>query len=124
MDIELPWIITLTAVAAVVFLYRDSTPNLILRDPVIIKQILVKDFDHFFDRNPSFVENITPVACNLASLTGSHWRKLRVKLTHSFTFGKMRLMLLTILGCSQDLVSFLGESADDNHIIEIKKCRR
>nr|CAD7200713.1 unnamed protein product [Timema douglasi] len=32
----------------------------------------------------------------------------------------MRLMLLTILGCSQDLVSFLGESADDNHIIEIK----
>nr|CAD7266682.1 unnamed protein product [Timema shepardi] len=93
-------------------------PNLNLRDPVIIKQILLKDFVHFFDRNPSFIEKITPLARNLASLTSSLWRKLRGKLTPSLTSGKMRMILLTILGCSQDLVSFLGESADDNHILD------
>nr|CAD7577546.1 unnamed protein product [Timema californicum] len=48
------------------------------------------------------------------------WRKLRGKLTPSFTSSKMRMMLPTIVGCSQDLVSFLGESADDNNIIEIR----
>nr|CAD7415801.1 unnamed protein product [Timema poppensis] len=57
--------------------YIGSMPNLNLRDPVIIKQILVKDFVHFFDRNPSFIEKIAPLARNLASLTSSLWRKLR-----------------------------------------------
>nr|CAD7462715.1 unnamed protein product [Timema tahoe] len=159
MDIELPWIIILAAVVAVIFLYQyftstfsywekrgvpfvkhlpafgnvadsillqntlaesGSTPNLIIRDPVIIKQIMVKDFNHFIDRNPSFVEKISPLACNLFSLTGNRWRKLRMKLTPTFTSGKMRMMLPTIVGCSQNLVSFLGESADDNHILEIR----
>nr|CAD7194523.1 unnamed protein product [Timema douglasi] len=100
--------------------YSGSTPNLILRDPVIIKQILMKDFNHFIDRNLSFVEKISPLACHLFSLTGSRWRKLRVKLTPSFTSGKMRMMLPAIVECSQELVSFLGESADDNNIIEIR----
>nr|CAD7450083.1 unnamed protein product [Timema bartmani] len=100
--------------------YRGSTPNLILRDPEIIKQIMVKDFNHFIDRNPSLFEKISPLACNLISLTGNRWRKLRVKLTPTFTSGKMRMMLPTIVGCSQDLVLFLRESADDNHILEIR----
>nr|CAD7429728.1 unnamed protein product [Timema monikensis] len=100
--------------------YSGSTPNLILRDPVIIKQILVKDFNHFIDRNLSYVEKVAPLSCNLTSLTGSCWRKLRMKLTPSFTSGKMRMMLPTIVRCSQHLVSFLGESADDNHILDIR----
>nr|CAD7575657.1 unnamed protein product [Timema californicum] len=100
--------------------YSGSTPNLIVRDPVIIKQILVKDFNHFIDRNLSFAEKISPLACNIFVLTGSRWRKLRGKLTPSFTSGKTRMMLPTIVGCSQDLVSFLGDSADNNNIIEIR----
>ena len=39
--------------------YFFGIPALTIRDPEIIRQILVKDFDHFADRQPNFVNNVS-----------------------------------------------------------------
>lgn len=33
-------------------MYLFNSPTLVIRDPELIKQILVKDFDHFLDHKP------------------------------------------------------------------------
>ncbi|CAG2058750.1 unnamed protein product [Timema podura] len=65
--------------------YSGSTPNLILRDPLIIKQIMVKDFNHFIDRNLSFVEKISPLACHLFSLTGNRLEEAKSE-AHTYLY--------------------------------------
>lgn len=33
-------------------MYQFNLPTLVIKDPELIKQILVKDFDHFLDHKP------------------------------------------------------------------------
>nr|CAD7462943.1 unnamed protein product [Timema tahoe] len=100
--------------------YDAHKPVLLLRDPEIIKQVMVKDFANFRDRNQSIPEKLFPLGSHLFSLTGSRWRKLRVMLTPTFTSGKMKMMLPTIVECTRELISCLEKSADSNDILEMR----
>nr|CAD7610661.1 unnamed protein product [Timema genevievae] len=100
--------------------YDAHKPVLLLRDPEIIKQVMVKDFANFRDRNQSIPEKLFPLGSHLFSLTGSRWRKLRVMLTPTFTSGKMKMMLPTIVECTRELISCLEKSADSNDFLEMR----
>lgn len=74
-------------------IYQTIIPTLILRDPELIKQITVKDFDHFTDHIHVPTNDIEPIfSQNLLFLKGERWRKLRGILSPAFTGNKMRLM--------------------------------
>ncbi|CAG2064230.1 unnamed protein product, partial [Timema podura] len=98
-----------------IFLFRS--PVLIVRDPDIIKSILVKDFSHFQNRVHSSPSE-DPVSDSLAVINGPKWRILRTKLTPTFTSGKLKNMMDAIfpkiaklLGLSfipKDAVSFFS----------------
>lgn len=49
-------------------------PQFVIRDPELIKQILVKDFDHFRDRGNVFFDKLDPVSKNLFSAPGDLWK--------------------------------------------------
>ncbi|CAG2059928.1 unnamed protein product [Timema podura] len=100
--------------------YDAHKPVLLLRDPEIIKQVMVKDFANFRDRNQSIPEKLFPLGSHLFSLTGSRWRKLRMMLTPTFTSGKMKMMLPTIVECTRELISCLEKSTDSNDILEMR----
>nr|CAD7428600.1 unnamed protein product [Timema monikensis] len=100
--------------------YDAHKPVLLLRDPEIIKQVMVKDFANFLDRNQPIPEKLFPLGSHLFSLTGSRWRKLRVMLTPTFTSGKMKMMLPTIVECSRKLISSLEKSADKDDLLEMR----
>lgn len=51
--------------------YQLFTPNLMIKDPDLIKKIAVKDFDHFVNHRAFIPEDIDPLwANNLFALTG------------------------------------------------------
>jgi cytochrome P450 family 6 len=100
--------------------YRFTKPEFIFRDPDIIKNILVKDFTSFHDRGINIDEENEPLSAHLVFLRGSRWRNLRVKLTPTFTSGKMKMMFQTLADCGQELGRILEETARKEETIEIK----
>nr|ATN29100.1 CYP6X2 [Apolygus lucorum] len=102
-------------------IYVGKRPDLIVRDPKIIKNIMVKDFAHFRNRSIdlSFKEN--PLTQHLFSLEGSKWKALRVKLTPTFTSGKLKLMYSLFVECAQRLERKLQEDSMKNDgVVDIK----
>jgi len=101
-------------------LYSFTVPSLLVRDPELIKDILVKDFDKFYSRGIVINEKAEPLQGHLVALSGSKWRNLRVKLTPTFTAGKMKMMFGTLVECGKELQGCLQEYADKREAIEIK----
>ncbi|XP_063239512.1 probable cytochrome P450 6a14 [Bacillus rossius redtenbacheri] len=101
--------------------YRSATPFLMLRDLDLIKHVMVKDFQFFGDRGITVDEKRNPIGAHLFSLGGSPWRKLRVKLTPTFTAGKMRMMSGLVRECCEEMVSWLQDSAAKEEDIEVKE---
>uniref|UniRef100_A0A1Q3FNR7 Putative cytochrome p450 n=2 Tax=Culex tarsalis TaxID=7177 RepID=A0A1Q3FNR7_CULTA len=81
----------------------------IVVDPELIKAILVKDFSSFHDRGIYNNPEVDPISGHLFALEGQAWRQLRMKLSPTFTSGKMKLMFETILGVADELRSYLDE---------------
>jgi cytochrome P450 family 6 len=100
-------------------LYKLSGPSLLLLDTEIIKDVLVKDFDHFFSRGRFFDDEFEPLDGHLFSLSGTKWRNLRVKLTPIFTTKKMKMMFGAVVECGRDLQESLRKSANDGETVEI-----
>jgi cytochrome P450 family 6 len=101
-------------------MYMVTKPELIFRDPDIIRNVLVKDFTSFHDRGVFINEEAEPLSGHLVFLSGNKWRNLRMKLTPTFTSGKMKMMFQTLVDCGQELGSILEESSHNQETIEIK----
>jgi cytochrome P450 family 6 len=94
-------------------LYFSLRPNLLVNDPLLIQDILVKDFNNFHDR-PFYVDEVkNPLTGHLFSLPGQKWRDLRVKLTPAFTSGKLKGMFPIITDCAKVLEAFLSRKLQE-----------
>jgi cytochrome P450 family 6 len=101
-------------------LYGFGKRILLVRDIDLIRDILVKDFSHFHDRGVNVSKKGNPLDQHLFSLTGAKWRNLRVKLTPTFTSGKMKMMFGTMVQCGKELKDILLQTARKGEAIEIK----
>lgn len=88
-------------------MYEFFTPVFMIRDPELIKQITVKDFDHFVDHRSVFDDPDEVFSSNLVSLKGDQWRLMRSTLSPAFTGSKMRQMFPFIVECAEQVVSYL-----------------
>ncbi|KAK7789223.1 hypothetical protein R5R35_007048 [Gryllus longicercus] len=96
-------------------------PMLFIRDPEIIKRILVKDFAHFQDRGLVVDEKTNPLSAHLFNLGGGRWRALRTKLTPTFTSGKMKMMFALMSECAHEFCQFVSEEARATGEVEFKE---
>lgn len=72
-------------------------PQYVVRDPEVMKQITMKDFDHFEDHRGFFDASCDKLWGNtLFFMTGEKWRNMRATLSPAFTGSKMRLMFRMI----------------------------
>lgn len=90
-------------------MYEFRNPVVFVTDPEIIKQITVKDFDHFVDHRLTIDENVDPIfGRNLVSIKGNKWREMRATLSPAFTGSKMRNMFTMVTDCAEQLVEYLN----------------
>jgi cytochrome P450 family 6 len=92
-------------------IFSFDQPSLLVRDPELVKNILVKDSNNFADRIVS-VDGNTDILFgrNLFTLKGQRWRQIRVNLTPVFTSGKMKNMFNLVLLCCKDLTDFMDRT--------------
>jgi cytochrome P450 family 6 len=101
--------------------FQFRSPILVVRDPNIIRLVMVKDFAYFQDRRVSFNEKKEPLSAHLLNMRGKQWRNLRSKLTPTFTSGKMKMMFSLMNECAEELRNFLEGPASRNEDLEIKE---
>ncbi|KYN10953.1 putative cytochrome P450 6a20, partial [Trachymyrmex cornetzi] len=101
-------------------MYTLFKPNLIVADPDLIRTVLTKEFGSFHDRGMYFNEKVDPLSAHLFLMPGKKWRNLRVKLTPTFTSGKMKQMFPIMKEYSEKLAKCLNEKAQMRDSIEMK----
>lgn len=89
-------------------------PIFLIRDPELIKQMAVKDFDHFLDHRVNLEEDQDPLfGRNLFALKGQRWRDMRSTLSPAFTGSKMRMMFQLVSECCSVTVDFLEKEVQN-----------
>jgi cytochrome P450 family 6 len=111
-------------------IYFLRGPILMITDVEIIRNILVKDFDNFVDRNSSkLMKNVFAGktqsdkiwAQQLTSLGGDEWKNVRATFSPIFTSGKMKAMMVFIQEACRSMISSIGKCAENNEAFELKE---
>jgi len=77
-------------------IFEGKKPTLIVSDPEIVKQIMVKDFDHF-NNHSSFGGPKIPIFSKMVFvLEDQEWKDVRSSITPAFSSGKIKKMTGTI----------------------------
>ena len=102
-------------------IFSFDKPSLLICDLELVKNILVKDFQNFMDRNVTAEDDFDPLVANsLSVLKGQLWRHLRTNLTPVFTSGKMKKMFYLVDTCGKELADCLHRATADGKIFQDK----
>ncbi|CAO1394825.1 unnamed protein product [Diamesa serratosioi] len=101
-------------------IYFFGNPVFLVLTPEFAKTVLVKDFHYFMDRGIYFNDKVDPLSGNVFFLRGSKWKKLREKLTPTFTSAKMKQMFGTVLDVGQSLLEHLQPFGVHSEDIDIR----
>lgn len=101
--------------------YIFTKPTLMIRDPELIKQICVKDFDHFTDHKMFVQDDSDPLwGQNLFSLKGKKWHEMRTTLSPAFTNVKMKQMFYLINDCAVRFTDYFHKKSHNTIQVELK----
>ncbi|XP_058804663.1 cytochrome P450 9e2-like isoform X2 [Phymastichus coffea] len=93
--------------------FDNKTPAILIKDPDLVREICIKNFDSFSDHDAFITEDMDPVIFrNLFNLEGEYWRRMRNLLTPSFTASRMKLMFELIAECSNDFVQYFLDNPE------------
>ncbi|XP_037941197.1 probable cytochrome P450 9f2 [Teleopsis dalmanni] len=91
-------------------IFDQRTPVCMLRDPELIKQVTVKEFDHFVNHRSIFNNDEgNLISSSLFSLRDAKWKDMRSTLSPVFTGSKMRQMYQLINQVAQDTAKYLKQ---------------
>ncbi|XP_058981672.1 cytochrome P450 6g1-like [Musca domestica] len=106
--------------APVVGVYGLYKPSLLIRDPDIIKSVLIKDFDRFHDRFAKIDYHHDPLGGQMMLFADYPlWKEMRTKLSPTFTSGKLKNMYPLIQQVGENMVKFL-DSKPSVFQVEVK----
>ena len=86
-------------------------PSLVVADPELLKQIMIKDFSNFRNRF-QFQKPAPLLRTNLLEARDETWKRIRNTLTPTFSAGKMKLMVPLIEKSCDTLLEKLEKIAD------------
>ncbi|CAH0729573.1 unnamed protein product, partial [Brenthis ino] len=88
----------------VVGFFRSTAPELIIRDPELIKRILITDFQSFYARGLNTHKTvIEPLMKNLFFADGDLWRLIRRRFGQAFSTSRLKAMFHIITNTAQKL---------------------
>lgn len=89
--------------------FKVFKPAVMLRDPDLIKSVLVKDFGSFAANDFPLDEKVDPLlAHNPFMVTGERWKTSRQLLTPIFTVSKMKQLFPMMEQVSKQFVEYVG----------------
>lgn len=100
--------------------YSLLRPVLVMRDPELVRTILVKDFENFSSRGWYVNDGVDPMAHNMLVQNGESWRNFRTKLAPTFTTGKLKAMFGTVIKCGDSLENLIGQHAQSGEPVEMR----
>lgn len=101
------------------FVFRQ--PGYLIHDPELIKQITIKDFDHFVDHSFNISPELDPfLGRSLFFESGNSWKHGRIGLSPAFTGSKMRNMFELLTSYCEGAMRRLVESTEGKIEKEVK----
>nr|XP_033329019.1 cytochrome P450 6A1-like [Megalopta genalis] len=102
-------------------IFINSTPNAIVCDMDLIKDVLIKDFSVFDHRGVVINGKVEPLSEHIFNLEAKRWRPLRTRLSPVFTSGKLKEMFHLIMECSEHLEKYLVKLEKEGVPIECRE---
>jgi cytochrome P450 family 6 len=98
-------------------IFSFDKPSLLIRDPELVKNILVKDFQTFMDRIITVEGRFDPLfGNNLGLLNGRLWQHIRTNLTPVFSPRKIKIMFYIMDICGKELADCLEKATADGKL--------
>ncbi|XP_017786536.1 PREDICTED: cytochrome P450 6j1-like [Nicrophorus vespilloides] len=92
--------------------YTFLHPALVIRDPDLINDVVIKDFHHFEKNNfEADVSNDPIMGRNPFALSGEKWKTVRAQWTPNFTSGKIKQMFPFVKDQSEKLLNYMEDHA-------------
>lgn len=101
-------------------LFFGSTPSLMISDPELIKNIMVKDFSKAPNRF-ALITRRDELKYSLTDVVDDHWRFIRNTILPTFSSGKMRKMSSILQVKYKMLLDALNKRAAEGEVIEFKE---
>lgn len=86
----------------------------------LLRNILIKDFNNFIDRN-EFFPSSTHFGKSLFFAKGANWKRHRQIVSPTFTSGKLRYISKSIDKSAVDLTNYLEKAAKEGNVVPIKE---
>lgn len=97
-------------------------PYFVIKDPELVKMVLVKDFNYFQNRTVFSNADNEPIAAHMLFVSKNpEWKIMRNKVSPVYTTGKLRGMLLLINEVGEELKSYLSKNCLDGKCVEVKE---
>uniref|UniRef100_A0A224XWE4 Putative cytochrome n=1 Tax=Panstrongylus lignarius TaxID=156445 RepID=A0A224XWE4_9HEMI len=100
-------------------LHYFTRPALLVRDPSLIKDIFIRDFEYFSSNALYSNYDNDPFGESLVFLHGQAWKEMYLKLNHHFTPSKLRSLNDYVEKTMEKATDFINESIKQNEPIEI-----
>lgn len=100
--------------------YEGGKPKLVVAEPDLVKQVLVKDFYQLPNRRAHAISD--PIFDNMMAFAPLEvWRKTRPAVSPAFSTGKLRKMNALIQDCAKVTCRHLKAAAEEHADIDVKQ---
>uniref|UniRef100_A0A182JTS3 Cytochrome P450 n=1 Tax=Anopheles christyi TaxID=43041 RepID=A0A182JTS3_9DIPT len=97
-------------------------PTMMITDLELIKCVMIKDFAHFTDHGVYHNERVDALSCHLFCLEGAKWKRIRSKLSPTFTTGRIRAMFPILKQVADNFAHFLHTEVGSGAELDMKDC--
>nr|AZR39453.1 cytochrome P450 [Agasicles hygrophila] len=102
--------------------YKSTTPVLLVRDPEFVKNIVIRDFKHFYDNDIIIDKDVEPLfGRNPFCLKGQEWKQKRAQLSHCFTSGKIKGMYVFLEKNASRMIKYIKEETNASPTLELRE---
>lgn len=102
--------------------YVVNKPAILIKDPAIIKLILVRNFDHFVNRNFDIDKELDPEAAQgFLFNTSPRWKHIRTKGTPMFTAARIKFMFSLSSEVADDLVTKITKELARGNVVDVSE---
>lgn len=100
--------------------YFFFQPALLVTNAEVAMRMLTQDFNSFHDRGTFHNPQADPMSAHLFNMPLTEWKSMRAKLTPTFTTGKLKSMMSSILFEGENLKQYLKSRAEKREVIPFK----